>query len=213
VATELIRKSPLERVQERMPLVLSARVLLGGLAFVVALALFGLLAGLYDARRAEDAAHTRFVDAQTLASLPPASTDSIEEDLAAVNNQLGTAQIEATPAAESASADATATILVRGAQAAGLSVKALSGVASGQTKVGSNTYDTQGIRMTVDGSAGQITGFLDALSSAQPSLIPSLTTMTLGESGVAHAEIVFSTFTKAAMPTPLPVATPKGKKS
>ena len=67
--------------------------------------------------------------------------------------------------------------------------------------------------MTVDGSPGQITGFLDAISRAQPSFIPSLTTMTIGESGVAHAEIVFSTFTKAAMPTPPPVATPKGKKT
>jgi hypothetical protein len=213
VATQLIHKSPLERVQEHMPLFLSARVLLGGFAFVVALGLFGLLAGLHNARRDEDAAHRRFADARTLASLPPASTDSIEEDLTVVNSQLATAQVEATPAASAVTADATVSMLVRSAQDVGLSVKALSGVAAGQAKVGDSTYDSQGIRVTVDGSTGQITAFLEALGAAQPSLVPSLTTMTLSESGAARAEIVFSTFTRVPPPTPGPVATPKGKKN
>jgi hypothetical protein len=211
MATQLIRKSPLDIVQEHMPLYLSGRVLLGGLAFVVALGLFGLAAGLYDARRAEDAAHRRFVDAEALASLPPASTGSIEEDLTVVNNQLATAQVESPPAATAASTDATATTLVRGAQAAGLSVKALASVAAGQLKLGENTYETRGTSMTVEGATGQITSFLGALGNADPSLIPSLTTMTISESGSAHAEIVFSTFTRVAVPTPIPAATPGGK--
>ena len=79
-------------VEERMPLYLSARVLIGGLAIVVAIAMLALVAGLRNAHRAEEAARARFADAQALAALPPASTDSIQEDLASVNSQLATAQ-------------------------------------------------------------------------------------------------------------------------
>jgi hypothetical protein len=212
VATQLTKKSPLAFVQDHMPLFLSQRVMLGVFAFIVALGLFGLLAGLHNARRAEEAARVRFIDAQALASLPPTSTDSIEDDLVVVNNHLATAEAAATPASIDGS-DATATLLVRGAQSAGLSVKALSGVAGGQMKNGEVLYDTEGVRMTVDGATGQITSFLAKLGQTQPSLIPSLTSMTINDSGVAHAEIVFSTFTKVILPTPVPIATPKGGKS
>ncbi len=213
MATQLTRKSPLAMLEERMPLFLSARVMIGALAFVVALGLSGLLAGRYNAQRAEDAAHIRFADAQALVALPPASTDSIQEDLVIVRDQLATAEAVASPAAVAASGDATTTLLVRTAQTAGLTVKAISGVPSGQTKVGDAMYDTQGVRVTLDGGIGQITRFLDALSVAQPALVPSLTTMTLTDAGASRAEIVFTSFKKVILPTPVPAATPKGKKT
>jgi hypothetical protein len=212
VATQLTRKNPLAMLEERMPLFLSARVMIGGFAVVVALGLSGLFAGIYNAHRAEDAAHKRFADAQALGSLPPASTDSIQEDLDIVHNQLATAQAIASPAAIDASGDETTTILVRTAQTSGLTVKAISSVPSGQTKVGDFLYDTKGVRMTLDGSIGQITHFLDTLSTSQPALVASLTTMTINEVGLAHAELVFTSFERAAVPTPIPAATPKGKK-
>ena len=213
MATQLARKGPIERLQEHMPLFLSERVLLGGFAFFVALGLFGLLAGLHNEHRAEEAARSRFADAQTLGSLPPASTDSIRDDLAIVKDQLATAQAEATPRSAWASRDAGATALVRGAQSAGLSVKALSSVAAGQLKVDDEAYTSQGIRLTVEGDIGQITTFLDALHRDEPAVVPELISMTINESGVAHAEIVFSTFEKITVPTPKPVATPKGRAS
>jgi len=199
-------------LEERMPLILSGRVMLGGLALVVALGLAGLFAGIYNAHRAEDAAHSRFADAQALVALPPASTDSIQEDLTVVHNQLATAQAAASPAAIDASGDETTTVLVRAAQTSGLTVKAISGVPSGQTKVGDFMYDTKGVRMALDGSVGQITHFLETLGTSQPALVASLTTMTINDSGVAHAEIVFTSFKKAVVPTPVPAATPKGGK-
>lgn len=214
MATQLIRKSPLAMVQARMPLILSPRVLLGGFAFIVALGLASLFAGIYAAHRDEAAARARFADAQALVALPPASMDSIQEDLGAVRNSIATAEAGAAPAGTDPSADATTTLLVRGAQASGLTVKAIARVQPAQTKLGDNAYDTQGIRMTVDGRVGQITAFLDGLSTSQPSLVPSLATMTISDAGLAHAEIAFSTYAKVASPTAAPRATPtpKGKK-
>jgi hypothetical protein len=212
VATQLARKSPIAMLEERMPLFLSARAMIGVFAVVVALGLAGLLAGLHNAQRAEDAAHKRFADAQALSALPPASTDAIQEDLTVVRNQLATVQAVASPPASNSTADETTTVLVRSAQNAGLSVKAISGVPSGQTKIGEVLYDTKGVRVTLDGSVGQITQFLETLGRSQPALIASLTSMTLNEVGVAHAEIIFTSFTKAIVPTPIPVATPKGGK-
>ena len=212
MATQLTRKSPLAMLQERMPLFLSARTMIGAFVVVVAVGMAGLFAGYHNAQRADDAAHVRFANAQTLASLPPASTDSIQEDLIVVNNQLATAQAVVSPAAVDASGDATTTVLVRTALAAGLTVKAISGVPSGQTKVGDFMYDTKGVRMTLDGGVGQITHFLDTLSTTQPALVASLTTMTINEAGVGQAEIVFTSFKKAIVPTPVPAATPKGGK-
>ena len=214
MATQLIRKSPLAMVQARMPLILSSRVLLGGFAFIVALGLASLFAGIHNAQRDEDAARARFADAQALVALPPASMDSIQEDLVAVRNSIATAEAAAAPAGIDPSVDATTTVLVRGAQASGLTVKAISRVAAAQTKVGDNAYDVEGIRMTVDGRIGQVTAFLDGLSTSQPSLIPSLATMTISDASLAHAEIVFSTYAKVASPTPAPraTATPGGKK-
>lgn len=194
-------------VEERMPLYLSARVLIGGLAIVVAIAMLALVAGLRNAHRAEEAARARFADAQALAALPPASTDSIQEDLASVNSQLATAQAAATPVSTATSGDATTTMLIRTAQDAGLSVKAIADVASGQTKVGTDAYESEGVRVTVEGGVGQITSFLNTLADVRPALIPTLTTMTINEAKVAHAEIVFSTYTKVIPPTPVPVAT------
>ena len=212
MATQLTRKNPLAMLEERMPLFLSARTMIGALAVVGAVGLAGLFAGYHNAQRAEDAAHARFANAQAMASLPPASTDSIQEDLTVVRNQLATVQADVSPAAIDASGDATTTVLVRTAQAAGLTVKAISGVPSGQTKVGDFMYDTKGVRMTLDGAIGQITHFLEALSASQPALAASLITMTINEAGVARTEIVFTSFKKAIVPTPVPVATPKGGK-
>ncbi len=212
MATQLVRKSPLAMIEERMPLFLSARTMIGGLAIVVAIAMLALVAGLRNAHRAEDAARARFADAQALAALPPASTDSIQEDLVSVNKQLATAEAAAAPAPTATSGDATTTMLIRTAQDGGLSVKAIAGVASGQTKVGADSYDSEGVRVTVDGTVGRIASFLDAVDRKLPSLIATLTTMTINEAGVAHAEIVFSTYTKVIPPTPVPVATKVVKK-
>lgn len=213
MAAQLTPGSPFARLQQRLPLALSQRAMLGALTVVVALGMLGLLAGLRDARRDEQAARARFADAQALVALPPASTDSIEEDLVAVNHQLATAEAHAAaPPSAADPRDAAVALLVHDAQAAGLAVKGLSQVAAGRAKVGDNVFDTQGIRMTVDGEIGEITGFLGALTAAQPSLIPSLTTMTISADGSALAEFVFSTFSRVVAPTPVPVATPKGAK-
>jgi hypothetical protein len=210
VATQLIRKSPSAIGQARVRLSPSPRVLLGAFAFLVALSFASLFAGIYTAHRDEDAARKRFADAQALAALPPASTDSIREDLAVVRNALATAEAAVPSSQPVLSADATTTLIVRRAQAAGLGVQAVAGVAAGQAKVGDNTFDTQGVRVTVDGTLGQIVAFLDAVGSAQPWLIPSLTTMTFNDASVTHTEIVFSTYTKVVPPTP--AATPIGTK-
>jgi len=52
------------------------------------------------------------------------------------------------------------------------------------------------------------------MSAAEPALVPSLTSMTINDKGVAHSEITFNVYTKHATPTPppAPAVTPKAKR-
>jgi hypothetical protein len=214
VATQLTRLNPLAAVERRMPLRLSQRALLSGFAFFVALGLASPVAGIYNAHRDEDAARARLADDQALIAQPPASVDALQEDLTAVRQSIATAEAAAPRSTPGPAADAATTLLVRNAQAADLAVKTIARVTPAVAKLGDSAYDTQGVRMTVDGQIGQIIAFLDGLRQSQPSLIASLTTMTIDDTGVTHADITFTTYTRVASPTPAPrgTATPKAKR-
>jgi hypothetical protein len=103
--------------------------------------------------------------------------------------------------------DEATELLVRRAEAAGLSVVGITRVAPAQTKTERATYDVQAIRVNVEGTTPDIGAYLYDLYASHPALVATLTGLTINETNVAQAEIVFSAYT-AVDPAAATGATP-----
>jgi glycine cleavage system regulatory protein len=214
VAAQLTRRDLRTRLAANAAsLHIPPRVLGIGCAVAIAITAGSLFAAIHNARRDEDTARARFADAQALLSLPPVSTAKLESDLALVNLTLGLTRINTDTTALDPASDETTALLVRRATADGLTVKGITRANPAQLKTTGATYDIHSIQVVVEGTTAQITAFLSELGQSQPTLVPSLTAMTISDAGAAHAEIAFNVYTKVVAPTPVaPVATPKAKK-
>ena len=180
-----------------------ARVLTAVCVVVTLAAVASVLAGIWTAQRDEKAALRRFDDAQALLALPVVDTSALQADLTAVQNAVATAEALVGPPSVDPSSDASTALLVGRAAAAGLTVGAVASVAPSEAKNGQIGYDIEGLRMTVDGSVGQITAFLAKLRQDEPGLVPILNTMTIDDKALARAEVVFNVYTEVVPPTPV----------
>ncbi len=215
MATELTLKRLRSALQANgQPLRIPPQILVGITAAMIAICMTSVLLGIHNARRDETAARTRFADAQALLALPPIDTASLQQQLDAAKQTLTLEAISAAATPIDPASDAAAELLVRRSEAAGLAVKGLARVNPASAKLGDVAYDVQGVRVTVEGTAPQITALLTDLHTEQPLLIPVLASMTLNEVGLAHADIGFDVYSRVATPTAVaPVATkPKAKK-
>lgn len=170
----------------------------------VSLGVLSLIVGAWDARRDEERAAQRYTDAQAILALPPVDLSELEaqRDAAAAELNVAEAQLAA-PSVDPAS-DAATTLLVTRATAAGLQVRGIASVPDGEIKNDMTTYDVAGIRMTIEGSANQITKFLADLGEDEPGLIPELSTLTTDDRGLSRAEVTFSVFSAVPTPTAVP---------
>ena len=153
-----------------------ARVLTTVCVVVTLAAVASVLAGIWTAQRDEKAALRRFDDGQALLALPVVDTSALQAELATSKNAV---------------------------TEAGLKVGGVASVAPGMSKNGEIAYDVEGLRMTVDGSVDQITRFLGALRLEEPGLVPALNTMTISDTNVARAEIIFNFYSVIVPPTPV----------
>lgn len=190
------------------------RVLVGIAAAIVAIVYTSVFIGMRNAQRDEDAAQRRVADAQALLSLPPVSADDLQQQLASASAALAAARADTAGASVDLSSDSATQLLVLHAQGAGLSVQGIDRTNPSSAKTDQASYGLQGVHITVDGTPGEIVAFLADMRQALPGLIPVLGAMALSEDGVAHADIVFNTFTKDASPTPAAraAATPGAKR-
>ena len=179
-----------------------ARVLTAVCVAAVVISLVSVIVGAWDARRDEDVALARYADAEALLALPPVDTTGLQQELDAANLALATAQALAQPPSVDPSSDAATSLLVRRASDAGLTVRGIASVPDSQVKNAEVVYDVSGLRMTVEGGVTQVIAFLEGLGKTEPGLIPSLTSMTVDDKSVAHAEIVFNVYTLNIPPTP-----------
>lgn len=178
------------------------RVLTSVCIAAVALSMAALVVGLWDARRDRDAALQRYVDTQALLALPPVDIDAAKAERDTVATALREAQAALAPPSVDPSSDAATALLVRSAESAGLRVAGVNRVADSQLKDDLVTYDVRGIQMTVDGRVNDVNRFLSAMNRDEPGFIPALAALTVDDGGIAHAEIVFSVYTEAPVPTP-----------
>jgi hypothetical protein len=173
-------------------------------AVCLALAFASVIVATRNAQRDEAAAERRYADAQALIALPPASRESLAQDLDVVKQQISTAQASlATPSVDAAS-DALTSLLVRGASDAGLSVKGISRANPGQATINSRLYDVQSLHLTLSGALGELNVFLRRMSESQPFLIPAIASASINDAGAVQADVVFSVYTTVASPTAVP---------
>jgi hypothetical protein len=193
---------------------LSKRVLVGLLAAALAVAFTSVLAATHNAQRDEAAAQRRQADTQALLALPPVSVDALRAQLDQVRSDLATAQAGTITSTIDPGSDAAATLLVLHSQAAGLSVRGISRPNPATAKFDSGTYDVQGLRITVEGTPAQVITFLADMKGTEPALYAVLGNVSIGTTGIAHAEVGFNAYTKQVVPTvvPRPAATPGAKR-
>lgn len=189
----------------------SPRMLVGLVAAVLAIAFTSALLGVREARLDEDAARVRLADAEALLALPPISSDDVRAQLEQAKAQIATFDASADEPSIDPGSDAATTVLVLHSQAAGLAVKGISRINPASAKFATGLYAVQGLRITVEGTPAQVVTFLGDMQHTEPSLIASLATLSVAESGTVHADIGFSVYTKDVSPTPAPraAATPK----
>ena len=180
---------------------LSNRALVGLVAAALAVALANGLAAPHKPPRAQANAPPRRGQNPAPHALPPVSTDALRAQLDEVRADLAAAQAASSATAIDPGSDAAATLLVVHSQAAGLSVRGISRPNPSTAKFDSGTYDVQGLRITVEGSPAQVIAFLADMRRTEPVLYAVLGTMSIGESGVARAEIGFNAYTNVASPT------------
>jgi len=215
VAIELTR----ERLRsmmggDRRSLHVSPRTLVSLVAAVLAISFTSALLGAREARLDEDAARVRLADAEALLALPPVSSADLRAQLEQAKAQIATFDTSEDEPAIDLGSDAATTVLVLHSQAAGLAVKGISRINPASAKFASGSYEVQGLRITVEGAPAQVVSFLADMHRTEPSLIASLATLSIAESGAVHADVGFSVYTKDVSPTPAPraAATPGVKR-
>ena len=203
MAIELTRKRVQSLLGERSKQVhLPPHVLAGLVIGVVVVVFSAVLLGTREAHRDEAAANQRYLDAQAIAALPPVSTDALRAELQQAKDRLTVAQALAAQTVD-ATLDTTIAGLVQAAQQAGLGVRGVARADAATAKVGEQTYDERGIRITVEGTPAQTTAFLVAMQREEPGLIPVLVSSTVNEAGIARSEIVFNAYALPSAATPV----------
>lgn len=199
---------------DRRSLHVSPRTLVSLVAAVLAISFTSALLGAREARLDEDAARVRLADAEALLALPPVSSADLRAQLEQAKAQIATFDTSEDEPAIDLGSDAATTVLVLHSQAAGLAVKGISRINPASAKFASGSYEVQGLRITVEGAPAQVVSFLADMHRTEPSLIASLATLSIAESGAVHADVGFSVYTKDVSPTPAPraAATPGVKR-
>ncbi|MHB8376648.1 MAG: hypothetical protein ACYDEB_06800 [Dehalococcoidia bacterium] len=193
----------------RPPLRIPARVLVAVVVGVIAASFAAVLLSTHNSRRDERVAASRLADAQTLLALPPHDLSALRAQVDNARAQIAWLKAENAAAAQAGPvSDEETALVVRQAQAVGLAVRGVARVAPASVTVAGTPYAVDGVRLTVDGNAMQLVAFLRAVQQARGWLIPSLYSLTLDGTGVAHADIGFAVYRAAAAATPLPAATP-----
>lgn len=212
MAIELTRKRLQAAIDRRsQPIRLPSSTLAAILAAAAVIALVSLLSGIHNAQRDERVSRARALDAQTLLGLPPVSTSVLQSELADANSQLLYAQRIAERSVN-ASSDEVIAGLVRQAASAGVAVRGISRVAPATAKFGDRSYDASGIRVAVEGRSDAIANFLLAVMRESPTLFPSLASMTIGDAGVARADLAFSAYDRALATPAVPAPAQGGKR-
>jgi len=168
-----------------------------GLIVIVAVS---ALVGINDARDREHRAAMNAADASALLALPPISTDVLRTKLDAVSTQV--AQMQATPSA-GVTSDGLAALLVREAQSGGMTVASVTRLAEASRTIDGTAYSLEGVRITADGRPEQFVGLLAAISKQGAGIIPTLNTLTIDSSGVAHVDAAFQIPVAQADKTPV----------
>jgi hypothetical protein len=208
VATQLSAKKLRGLMEAGIPPVrLPLPVLLGTVVFCIVLTYAWALLTAANAQQDESAARRRFVDAQTLLALPPASTDDLEGTLEAARAGLAAAQERQASSPEEIS-DETVAALVSGGEASGLAVRSIERIPPGQVRLGDADYAVDAIRFAVEGTESQLLAFLNNVESGEAPLIATLNTLSQGQGGSVGAELIFSAFRKVepAEAEPAPTA-------
>lgn len=189
---------------------LSARLLTAACVSVVLLCIASLLVGAWTANRDAETALQQYTDTEALLALPPVDVSALEAERDDVRASFSAVEALLKPPSVNPASDAATTLLVRRATDGGLAVKGIVSAPSSEAKNGLVTYDVEGLRMIVEGSAGKLLAFLTALGNDEPGFIPALTSMTVNDNDVARAEISFNVYVK--IPEPTPVAPAAGSK-
>jgi hypothetical protein len=195
------------------PIRVPDRVLAGLVAAALAVALTSVLVAQHNAQRDESIALLQLADVQTLLASPPAPAGTLQQQLTQAKSELATLQAAGAKPSVDPASDAAATLLVVHSQAAGLAVKGITRPNPSTAKFDSGTYQVDGVNITVEGTTAQIIAFLEDMHKTEPALFAALGTMSIGANGTAHADVVFSAYTKDSSPTPaaLAAATPAVK--
>lgn len=182
------------------------RVLTAACAIAVVLSLASLLVGAWDARRDREDALRRHVDAQALLALPPVDLDALQAERDEAAAALADVEAALLPPSIDPASDAATALLVRSSEESDLRVTGVNRVPASQLKDGPLTYDVEGIRITVQGTPGQVSSFLSRMEREEPGFIPSLGGFTVDNKDLATAELVFNVYTEVVQPTPVAVA-------
>jgi hypothetical protein len=181
-------------------------VLVGLAAAVLAVAYTSTLLATYNARRDERDARRQLADAQQLLALPPGASDNLAAQLTWARAEYAAWQREPlTPSVDPAS-DAATALLVRHADAAGLTVRGITRVAPASARLGTVAYDVQALTVSVSGSPAQVAAYLTDMRKVEPAMFPSLVSMSVNETGLAQAELSFRSYAEAATPTAVAAA-------
>ncbi|MEX2226441.1 MAG: hypothetical protein WEB52_08330 [Dehalococcoidia bacterium] len=209
MATQLTRRSFLSSLSDDKPVLrIPVHYMLAIAAASIAIVYTSLFAAIYNAGRDEAAAERLYADTLTLIEAPPSELEALKAELAAANASLKQAEALMEPSTIDAASDAATALLVRRAQASGVSVTGVARIDPSQMKSETATYDVQAIRITVDGSTGSIGDFLNQMHTADPAMIATLTSLEMHASGGAQADIVFSVYTAIDDATPVAGAAP-----
>jgi hypothetical protein len=197
VATQLTRRRIRTALSSELPVVrVSPAYLVAGAAACIAIAYAALFLSVRDARDDRDVADARYADARTLLEVPPGSLAALQGEAEAARAALAASEGRLHTSID-LSAGQSAGTLVRAAQDAGLTVVALASVEPAQSRIVETAYDVRSIRLTLEGTLPELTGFLRDLDEREPALIASLSSLSLSDAAVARAEIAFSTYARA----------------
>lgn len=210
MAIELTRRSLRGAFSgNRPPLRVPARVLVAVVAGVIAASFAAVLVSAQQSRQDEANAARRLADARTLLALPPQDLSTLRAQVDSERAQIALLQAERDAAARAdAVSDGDITLVVRQAQASGLTVRAVARVAPASATIGGAAYAVDGVRVSVDGNAMELLLWLRGVQEARGWLVPTLYSLTTDNAGITHADIGFGIYRSAAGAMPHPGATP-----
>ncbi|MDE3096897.1 MAG: hypothetical protein KGK07_12990 [Chloroflexota bacterium] len=210
MAIELTRRSLRGAFSgDRAPLRVPARVLVAVVAGVIAASFAAVLVSAQHSRQDEGNAARRLADVRTLLALPPQDLATLRAQVDSARAQIALLKAEGDAAAAAgAVSDEDIALVVRQAQASGLTVRAVARVAAASVTIAGAAYAVDGVRVSVDGNAMELLMLLRGVQQARGWLVPTLYSLTTDNAGVTHADIGFGVYRSAAAATPHPEGTP-----